>query len=32
MNLPKVKHPVAVKPDATLRAHAEREGWRVLDW
>jgi HAD superfamily hydrolase (TIGR01490 family) len=28
----KVKHPVAVKPDATLRAHAEREGWPVIEW
>jgi HAD superfamily hydrolase (TIGR01490 family) len=28
----KVKTPVAVKPDATLRAHAEREGWRVVEW
>lgn len=30
--LGKVKHPVAVKPDATLRTHAEREGWPVIDW
>ena len=30
--LGKVKHPVAVKPDATLRAHAEREGWPVIEW
>ena len=30
--LSKVKHPVAVKPDATLRAHAEREGWPIVEW
>ena len=28
----KVKQPIAVKPDATLRAHAEREGWPVMEW
>jgi len=28
--LSKVKHPVAVDPDATLRAHAEKQGWPVL--
>ncbi|MFA6120989.1 MAG: HAD family hydrolase [Sideroxydans sp.] len=28
--LAKVKHPVAVDPDATLRAHAEKHGWPVL--
>jgi len=28
--LNKVKNPVAVDPDATLRAHAERQGWRVM--
>jgi HAD superfamily hydrolase (TIGR01490 family) len=28
--LAKVKHPVAVDPDATLRAHAEKQGWPVL--
>ncbi len=28
--LAKVKHPVAVDPDATLRAHAERQGWTVI--
>ena len=28
----RVKHPVAVKPDDTLRAHAEREKWPILDW
>jgi HAD superfamily hydrolase (TIGR01490 family) len=27
-----VKHPVAVKPDATLRAHAEAAGWPILAW
>jgi HAD superfamily hydrolase (TIGR01490 family) len=26
----KVKHPVAVNPDATLRAHAEQQGWRII--
>jgi HAD superfamily hydrolase (TIGR01490 family) len=25
-----VKHPVAVDPDATLRAHAEKHGWAVI--
>ncbi|WP_035384603.1 HAD family hydrolase [Ferriphaselus sp. R-1] len=30
--LQQVKHPVAVKPDATLRAHAEQAGWPVLAW
>ncbi|TXT26282.1 MAG: HAD-superfamily subfamily IB hydrolase [Gallionellaceae bacterium] len=28
--LQKVKYPVAVDPDATLRAHAERQGWRII--
>jgi HAD superfamily hydrolase (TIGR01490 family) len=28
--LSKVKHPVAVDPDDTLRAHAERHGWRII--
>lgn len=28
--LDKVKHPVAVDPDATLRAHAEKQGWTVI--
>lgn len=28
--LTRVKHPVAVDPDPTLRAHAERHGWPVL--
>ena len=28
--LRKVKNPVAVDPDATLRAHAEQNGWRVM--
>ena len=28
--LGKVKIPVAVDPDATLRAHAERNGWRIM--
>ncbi|GAB5604529.1 histidinol-phosphatase [Sideroxyarcus sp. TK5] len=28
--LSKVKRPVAVDPDATLRAHAERQGWPVI--
>ncbi len=28
--LSRVKKPVAVKPDATLRAHAEQHGWPVL--
>jgi HAD superfamily hydrolase (TIGR01490 family) len=30
--LGKVKHPVAVKPDSTLRAHAERAGWPIIEW
>ena len=25
-----VSHPVAVDPDATLRAHAERKGWNII--
>ncbi len=28
--LGRVKHPVAVDPDDTLRAHAERAGWPVI--
>jgi HAD superfamily hydrolase (TIGR01490 family) len=28
--LSKVKQPVAVDPDATLRAHAEKHGWAVI--
>lgn len=28
--LSKVKNPVAVNPDATLRAHAEEHGWQVM--
>ncbi|MBI3901340.1 MAG: HAD family hydrolase [Nitrosomonadales bacterium] len=28
--LAKVKNPVAVDPDATLRAHAEQRGWRIM--
>lgn len=28
--LDKVKHPVAVDPDPTLRAHAEKQGWTVI--
>jgi HAD superfamily hydrolase (TIGR01490 family) len=28
--LSKVKQPVAVDPDATLRAHAEEQGWAVI--
>ena len=28
--LRKVKKPVAVDPDATLRAHAEQQGWRII--
>jgi HAD superfamily phosphoserine phosphatase-like hydrolase len=28
--LNKVKNPVAVDPDATLRAHAEQQGWRIM--
>ena len=27
----KVKHPVAANPDATLRAHAERYGWSIIN-
>lgn len=27
----KVKHPVAANPDGTLRAHAEQNGWRIID-
>jgi HAD superfamily hydrolase (TIGR01490 family) len=30
--LERVTHPVAVNPDPTLRAHAERSGWKVLQW
>jgi HAD superfamily hydrolase (TIGR01490 family) len=30
--LVRVAHPVAVKPDATLRAHAEQAGWPILVW
>jgi HAD superfamily hydrolase (TIGR01490 family) len=26
----RVKHPVAVDPDATLRAHAEQNAWRII--
>ena len=26
----KTKHPVAVDPDATLHAHAERHDWRII--
>ncbi len=29
--LSKVKHPVAVNPDATLRAHAEQHDWRIIN-
>jgi len=29
--LGKVKHPVAANPDDTLRAHAERHGWRIIN-
>ncbi len=25
-----VTHPVAVDPDATLRAHAEKHGWQII--
>lgn len=28
--LSKVRHPVAVDPDATLRVHAEKQGWAVI--
>jgi HAD superfamily hydrolase (TIGR01490 family) len=28
--LSRVTHPVAVDPDETLRAHAEREGWPII--
>mgnify|MGYP003385134961 CR=1 FL=1 len=28
--LAKVQHPVAVDPDATLRAHAVQHGWRIM--
>ncbi len=28
--LAKVKNPVAVDPDATLRAHAGQQGWRII--
>ena len=28
--LARVHHPVAVDPDATLKAHAERQGWPVI--
>ena len=28
--LGKVNNPVAVDPDATLRAHAEQQGWRII--
>lgn len=28
--LEKVKNPVAVDPDATLRVHAEQHGWRIM--
>lgn len=28
--LAKVKNPVAVDPDPTLREHAQRQGWRIL--
>ncbi len=28
--LAKVKNPIAVNPDATLRAHAEKHGWPVM--
>ena len=29
--LEKVTDPIATNPDATLRAHAEAKGWRILD-
>jgi len=28
--LERVSHPVAVDPDETLRAHAERKGWPII--
>jgi len=28
--LGRVRHPVAVDPDDTLRDHAERQGWRII--
>ena len=28
--LGRMTHPVAVDPDETLRAHAERNGWRII--
>lgn len=28
--LSRVSHPVAVDPDATLRTHAERQGWKII--
>lgn len=28
--LSRVKHPVAVDPDATLREHAQRHGWEII--
>jgi phosphoserine phosphatase len=28
--LAKVKKPVAVDPDATLRAHAQQHGWSII--
>jgi phosphoserine phosphatase len=28
--LNKVTHPVAVDPDATLKAHAEENGWPII--
>ena len=30
--LKKVTHPVAVDPDATLRRHAEQQGWEILSF
>jgi HAD superfamily hydrolase (TIGR01490 family) len=29
--LERVSHPVATNPDATLRSHAQKVGWRILD-
>jgi HAD superfamily hydrolase (TIGR01490 family) len=29
--LARVKNPVAVNPDATLRAHAEQHGWQIIN-